>query len=188
MYIKCYLQTLSWNFKVASFPEVLSIHKAYSSLGDHSTLVYYHVNFTWGVTVSRNLYWLFLVYLLDFRISSGYITSNNKILEWKWIGKGKCSFCVTYARMPPLIWKEWINSWKTVGRIIEWDMNNGFSEYELMVLTFNDDQSLCLWWKCTVQWIVVHEGTDWPRGFLHGGAAQLSRGWWMTVKFSKRIL
>jgi hypothetical protein len=54
-------------------------------------------------------------------------------------------------RMPPLIWMEWINSWKAVGRIIEWDMNNGMSEYELTLLTYLEDQSRCLWWKCRAQ-------------------------------------
>lgn len=71
---------------------------------------------------------------MDLRISSGYIALNSKIFEWKRIGKVRCSLCVMYARMPPLIWTEWINSWKAVGRIIEWDMNTGFSKYELMVL------------------------------------------------------
>ena len=83
--------------KVATFPEVLSIHKAYSSLGSHFTLVYNHVNFTWDFTVPRNLYWLFLTYLMDLRISSGYIAPNSKIIERKRIGKGRCFVCVTYA-------------------------------------------------------------------------------------------
>jgi hypothetical protein len=134
IYIKCYPHTLSWNFKVANFPEVLSIHKSYSSLGGHSTLVYNHVKFTWDFAVSRKLYWLFLGYLMDLRISSGYIASNSKIFYWKPIGKGRRSLCVMYACMSPHIWMEWTNSWKAVGRIIEWDMNTGFSEYELMVL------------------------------------------------------
>ena len=97
IYIKCYPHTLSWNIKVATLPEVLSIHKAHSSLGGHSTLVYNHVNFTWDFTLSRNLYWLFLGYLMDLRISSGYIASNSKIFEWKRIGIGRFSLCVTYA-------------------------------------------------------------------------------------------
>jgi len=51
----------------------------------------------WDFTVSRNIYWLFPDYLMDLGISSGYIASNSMIFEWKRIGTGICSVCVTCA-------------------------------------------------------------------------------------------